>query len=253
MFEGEPVAFVTGAGSGIGQTTAARFGEKGCRVAVVDRDPTGIDTTLQLLESKGIRAIGIEADVTAEDDVRGAVAQTTRQLGGLDFAFNNAGVGGLGKPLHEHTSDEFSNTVAVNLTGVFLCMKYQLEVMLDTGKGSIVNAASALGLVALANVSAYVASKHGVVGLTRAAAAEYATQGIRINCVCPGHIATGMNVEFWKENPEAEGWMLRQLPIGRFGRPAEIAAAVTWLCSDEASFVHGHAFSVDGAMTMTVI
>ena len=253
MFDGEPVAFVTGAGSGIGRTTAARFGEKGCRVAIVDRDPAGIGTSLELLATKGIRAIGIEADVSVEDDVRMAVERTTEDLGGLDFAFNNAGVGGLGKPLHEHTAEEFSTTVTINLTGVFLCMRHQIPVMLARGKGSIVNAASALGLVGLANVSAYVASKHGVVGLTRAAAAEYAAQGIRINCVCPGHTATGMNVEFWKTNPEAQEWMLRQLPIGRFGQPDEIAAAVTWLCSDEASFIHGHALSVDGAMTMTVI
>ena len=250
MFEGEPVVFVTGAGSGIGQATAARFAEKGCRVAVVDRDRDGAKTTVELLESNGSRAIAIEADVTVEDDVRKAVEQTRQDLGGLDFAFNNAGVGGLGKPLHEHSHEQFTETVSVNLTGVFLCMKYQLEVMLSQGKGVIVNTASALGLVSLANVGAYVASKHGVVGLTKAAAADYAAHGIRINCVCPGHIATGMNVKFWKEDPEAKGWMLGQLPIGRFGDPKEIAAAVTWLCSDEASFVHGHAFAVDGGMTI---
>ena len=250
MFTGEPVAFVTGAGSGIGQTTAARFAEKGCRVAVVDKDPAGITATLELLKPKGIQVIGIHADVTVEEDVRLAVDRTCQDLGGLDFAFNNAGIGGLGKPLHEHTYEEFLNTVSVNLIGVFLCMKHQLKVMLQHGEGVIVNTASALGLIGLANVSAYVASKHGVVGVTRAAAADYAGRGIRINCVCPGHIATGMNLRFWEENPEAKAFMLGQLPVGRFGHPAEIAAAVTWLCSEEASFVHGHAFAVDGGMTI---
>ena len=250
MFRGEPVAFVTGAGSGIGQTTAVRFGEEGCRVAIVDRDTAGLTTTLELLDAKAIRATAIEADVTIEGDVRMAVERTQQELGGLDFAFNNAGVGGLGKPLHEHSYDEFQNTLSVNLMGVFLCMKYQIEVMLPQRKGAIVNAASALGLTSLANLAAYVASKHGVVGLTKAAASDYASAGIRINCVCPGHIATGMNQRYWEENPDAEAWMLGHLPVGRFGEPGEIAAAVVWLCSDEASFVHGHAFAADGGMTI---
>ena len=135
MFAGEPVAFVTGGGSGIGQVTAQRFAEKGCRVAIVDRDSAGIKTSLELLVSQGGRAIGIEADVTIQGDVQRAVEETAEELGGLNFAFNNAGIGGLGKPLHEHSVEEFSNTVAVNLTGVFLCMKYQIPVMLSGGGG----------------------------------------------------------------------------------------------------------------------
>jgi NAD(P)-dependent dehydrogenase (short-subunit alcohol dehydrogenase family) len=250
MFPGKPVALVTGAGSGIGKSTAIRFGDQGCRVALVDRDETGLTATLELLTSKGIQAIGVRADVAVEDDVRMVVERTNRELGGLDFAFNNAGIGGVGKPLHEHSYDEFVTTLMVNLVGVWLCMKHELEVMLPQGKGVIVNTASALGLMAFSNVGAYVASKHGVVGLTRAAAAEYAAQGIRINCVCPGHTRTPINENYWKGHPEAESFMLGQLPVGRFAGPEEIAAVVTWLCSEEASFVHGHAFAVDGGMTI---
>lgn len=250
MFSGEPVALVTGGGSGIGKATAIRFGNNGCRVAAVDKDAPGLATTLAILESKGIQAIGIQADISVEDDVQMAVARTCEELGGLDFAFNNAGIGGVGKPLHEHSYDEFVTTLNVNLVGVWLCMKHELEVMLPQGRGVIVNTASTLGLMAFANVSAYVASKHGVVGLTRAAAVEYAAQGIRINCVCPGHTRTPINENYWKDHPEAETFMLGQLPVARFGDPDEIAAAVTWLCSDDASFVHGHAFAVDGGMTI---
>jgi len=250
MFSGEPVALVTGAGSGIGRATAARFGDQGCRVAAVDKDEPGLATTLEMLESRGIRAIGIRADVSVESDVQMAVERTNKEFGSLDFAFNNAGIGGVGKPLHEHSYDEFITTLNVNLVGVWLCMKYELEVMLPQRKGAIVNTASTLGLMAFANVSAYIASKHGVVGLTRAAAVEYAAQGIRVNCVCPGHTRTPINENYWKDHPEAEAFMLGQLPVARFGSPDEIAATVTWLCSDDASFVHGHAFAVDGGMTI---
>lgn len=250
MFQGEPVAFVTGGGSGIGRSTAVRFGENGCRVAVVDTDAAGLGATLELLESKGIQTIGVEADVSLEIDVRLAVERTRKELGGIDFAFNNAGIGGAGKPLHQHTREEFVHTLDVNLVGVWLCMKYELEIMLPRAKGVIVNTASTLGLMGFANVAAYVASKHGVVGLTRAAAVEYASQGIRINCVCPGHTRTPINENYWKDHPEAEVFMLGQLPVGRFAHPDEIAAAVTWLCSDGASFMHGHALAVDGGMTI---
>jgi NAD(P)-dependent dehydrogenase (short-subunit alcohol dehydrogenase family) len=138
----------------------------------------------------------------------------------------------------------------VNLIGVWLCMKYELEVMLPAGKGAIVNTASALGLVGFPNVGAYVASKHGVVGLTKTAAAEYANLGVRVNCVCPGHTRTPINERYWADNPEAEAYMLSQEPVGRFGIPSEIAEAVLWLCSDGASFVHGHSLAVDGGMTV---
>jgi len=251
MFRDGKVALVTGAGSGIGRATALRFSVEGCRVALIDKDRAAAEATKEMIRPSDPDAIVICMDVASEEDVRSAIDQIRNELGRLDFAFNNAGVGGLGKRLHEHSLAEFATTLDVNLTGVFLCMKYELELMLAQNQGgAIVNAASALGLVGLANVSAYVASKHGVVGLTRAAAADYAPLGIRVNCICPGHIATGLNVRFWEEHPEAREWMLAQLPVGRFGTPEEVASAVMWLCSEEASFVHGHAFAVDGGMTI---
>jgi NAD(P)-dependent dehydrogenase (short-subunit alcohol dehydrogenase family) len=241
------VALVTGAGSGIGRVASLLFAEKGARVAVVDLDPAGAaETVAQVVQQKG-EAIRIEADVSKTDQVQAMVRRTVEAFGRLDFAFNNAGVEGGLVPLDQYTEERWERTLAVNLTGVWLCMKYEIPEMLKTGGGAIVNASSAAGVIGVANHYAYVASKHGVVGITKSAALEFGAQGIRVNCVCPGMIDTPMTERFLPEGARPileEGHALK-----RFGTAREVAECVIWLCSDAASFVTGHAMLVDGGIT----
>jgi NAD(P)-dependent dehydrogenase (short-subunit alcohol dehydrogenase family) len=248
-FDGK-VAFVTGASSGIGRATAVAFAKAGAAVAVVDIAEAGGRETAGLIEEFGGRATAITCDVTKADDLRSALDHTLATFGRLDAAFNNAGIEQPVGPTAEIADEDWDRIIAVNLRGVFLGIKYQVPLMLANGGGTIVNTSSGAGLVGIAGQAAYTAAKHGVVGLTKCAALDYAQAGIRINCVCPGIVQTPMMDRFTGATSEGRARVIAQEPIGRMGDPAEIAAAVLWLSSDAASFVVGHAMVVDGGQTV---
>ena len=245
-FEGK-VALVTGAASGIGRATAVAFADQGAKVVVSDVVDSGGEETVHQIVDKGGEAIFVHADVSRAADVEALVATAMERFGHLDYAFNNAGIDGLAAPTAECEEKNWDRVLDINLKGVWLCMKAEIPRMLDKG-GVIVNCSSVAGLVGFSGVPAYVASKHGMVGLTKTAALEYAPQGIRINAVCPGVIQTPMIDRFTHGSQEAAAQLTAQEPIGRMGQPEEIAAAVIWLCSEGASFVVGHALVVDGGM-----
>jgi NAD(P)-dependent dehydrogenase (short-subunit alcohol dehydrogenase family) len=240
----EKVAIVTGGSFGIGRATAIAFARKGCRVAVVDvvEDRETTDT----IKSEGGEVIFIRSDMGIASDIEAMVSRVMSEWGRLDFAFNNAGIEGIGGDTVACTEENWDRTLNVNLKGVWLCMKYQIPAMLKSGGGSIVNCASIAGLVGFPGLPAYVASKHALVGLTKTTALEYVRQGIRVNAVCPGVIRTPMIDRFTGKQKEAEKAFEEQEPIGRMGEPEEVATAVLWLCSEESSFVVGHAMAVDG-------
>jgi NAD(P)-dependent dehydrogenase (short-subunit alcohol dehydrogenase family) len=239
-------ALVTGGGSGLGRASAIALARAGATVTVADVDEQGGKETVTLvLEEAGGDADFVRADVTQADEVEAMVDKTVARWGRLDCALNNAGTTGVSAPTADYTLEDWNRALALNLTGVFLCLKYEIPAMLERG-GAIVNMASGAGLVGFAGLPAYVASKHGVVGLTRAAALEYASQGLRVNAICPGSTRTPMLEGFMGGDEQVERMMTRAVPLGRLGRPEEIAEAVVWLCSDAASFVVGHALAVDG-------
>ncbi len=242
------IALVTGAGSGIGRATALVFAREGAKVVVSDIVVEGGQETVQQIEAAGGEAIFVKADVSQAADVETLVAKTVETYGRLDCAFNNAGIEGGVKPTIDCTEEEFDRTIAVNLTGVWLCMKYEIQQMLSQGGGTIVNTASAAGLVGFPGLPDYVASKHGVVGLTKTAALEYAKSGIRVNAVCPGVIQTPMVERGAQLSPGFDELAVAMEPVGRFGQPAEVGEAVVWLCSDAASFVTGIPMQVDGGL-----
>ena len=242
------VAIVTGGAKGIGWGIAKIFVEDGAKVVVVDWDAENGEKTSKELRDAGGASIFVKCDVSNEEQVKAMVQKAIETYGRLDCAFNNAGVGEPLKRVSKTTEDNWDRVMATNLKGVYLCMKYELPVMFKQGKGAIVNTASLAGLKGLSGQAAYVASKHGVVGLTKSAAIEYATSGIRINAVCPGVIDTPLIAHGLKERPYLEKSYVNMEPIGRLGKPEEIAAAVLWLCSDEASFVIGSVFPVDGGV-----
>ncbi len=242
------VALVTGGSSGIGRATALACAREGAKVAVADIVVAGGEETAQLVKDAGSEAIFIKADMTKAADLEAMVNTIVETYGRLDCAHNNAGIeGALGKTAN-YEEAEWDKVIAIDLTGVWLCMKYEIPAMLKNGAGAIVNTASAAGLIGVPNMPAYAASKHGVVGLTKTAALEYAKAGIRVNCVCPGIIQTPMVSRLTGERPGMFEKIATAEPIGRVGQPEEIAESVVWLCSDLASFVTGHAMSVDGGI-----
>ncbi len=248
ILEGK-AALVTGGASGIGRATAVAMAREGARVAVADRTQESAAATVALINAAGGQAVAIGGDVTKETDVAAMVARTVAAFGKIDCAFNNAGISGravgpVGQKTHEMSRESFDGMMAVNLTGVFLCMKHEIAQMLKQGTGgSIVNTSSIAGVVGLPTASHYVAAKHGVVGLTKTAAMEYARDKIRVNCVNPGYIKTPMTDETMKTRYDE---LMTKVPMNRLGIPEEIAEAVVWICSDKASFVTGASHIIDG-------
>ncbi|KAB1194320.1 SDR family oxidoreductase [Haloferax sp. MBLA0076] len=240
------VALVTGAASGIGRSTALRFAEEGAKVVVSDLQVDAGQQVVAEIEDAGGEAVFIEADVSKESDVARLVDETVSAFGGLDFAHNNAGIEGKAGPMAEMELEDFQQVIDINLTGVFLSMKYEIPRLLERGGGAIVNTASVAGMTGGPSLSHYYAAKHGVIGLTRSAALEVATENVRVNAVCPGVIETPMIERFTQGDDEAKAGLLEDEPIGRLGKPEEIASAVVYLCSDDASFVTGHPMVIDG-------
>lgn len=239
-------AFVSGAASGIGRSTAIAFARSGASVSVVDVLEKEGQETVRLIQEVGGIAHFIKCDVSDEADVKKAISETVEKYGGLHYAFNNAGIEGQSAATADCTTENWDRVIRVNLRSVWLCMKYQIPVMLKGGGGAIVNCSSIAGLVGFSTSPAYVASKHGIIGLTKTAALEYAKMNIRVNAVCPGVIHTPMIDRFAHGETQALKAFSNAEPIGRLGRPEEIAEAVLWLCSDGASFVTGHPMVIDG-------
>lgn len=243
------VAFVTGSASGIGRAAALALAKEGAAIAAADLSADNNATTVRLIEELGGRALAISCDVTSSEGVKNALDQATGELGPLGIAFNNAGIEQPVTAAADLTEAEWDRSLAVNLTGAFTCMRHEIPLMLEQGGGAIVNTSSGAGVTGFAGQAAYSAAKHGVIGLTKAAALDYAQSNVRINAICPGIVQTEMMQRFTGGTDEGEARVIDQEPIARMGRPEEIAAAVVWLCSEQASFVVGHAMVVDGGQT----
>ena len=241
-------ALITGGGGGIGRATALAFAREGARLAVADFNEQAAQETVAQVNAAGGQAMTLTGDVTDSTAVQAMVAAVVAAYGRLDCAFNNAGIAGFqvdasGKRTHEWADESFDRMIGVNLKGVWLCMKHELSQMIAQGGGVIVNTGSIAGLVGLRTSSAYVAAKHGVLGLTKTAALEYAGDNIRVNAVCPGYIETNMTVDTMRRRGTE---IMGQTPLGRMGKPEEIAEMVVWLASDRASYVTGACYNVDG-------
>ena len=240
------VAVVTGGTSGIGRETAILFAKAGAKVVVAGRREAEGEETVAKIREEGAEALFVRTDVSKAADVETLIQRTVTEYGHLDIAFNNAGIEGAFGPIIRQSEEDFDRTISVNLKGVWLCLKYEIRQMLKQGAGgAIVNMASVLGLVGSAGVSAYSASKHGVIGLTKTAALENAKAGIRVNAVCPGFVETPMSDRTLRI-PAARKYAVSCHPIGRLGTSTEIAQAVLWMCSDQASFMTGEALALDG-------
>lgn len=238
------VALVTGASFGIGRATALAFAKKGAKIVLADW--VDASETLALIKALGGEAIFVKTDISKSEEVKAMIEKTIATFGSLDFAFNNAGIEGISAPIQDCTEENWDKTLGVNLKGTWLCMKHEIPEMLKRNKGVIINCSSVAGLVGYPGLAAYVASKHGVIGLTKTAALECAKVGIRVNAVCPGAIKTAMIDRLTGNKKEVENQFANSEPVGRLGQPEEVANAVIWLCSDEASFVTGDAMAVDG-------
>lgn len=243
------VALVTGGAAGIGRATALAFAAEGLKVVVADLDQAGGDGTVELIRSRGGEALFVSCNVTREADVRQLMARTVEAYGRLDYAFNNAGIEIEQGRLAEGSEAEFDAIMGVNVKGVWLCMKYQLPLMLAQGGGAIVNTASVAGLGAAPKMSIYSASKHAVIGLSKSAAIEYAKKKIRVNAVCPAVIDTDMFRRAYEADPRKAEFAAAMHPVGRIGKVEEVASAVLYLCSDGAAFTTGQALAVDGGAT----
>ena len=241
------VAVITGAGSGIGRATSKIFAREGARLVLADLVEDGGKQTLAMVADTGRDAIFVKTDVSKESDVDALIAKALETYGHIDCAFNNAGIEGKQGLTHECERDNWDRVIAINLTGVWLCMKAELAQLMKQGKGgAIVNTSSGAGLAGVRGMPAYVAAKHGVAGLTRAAAVEYGRHNIRVNAVCPGPIRTPMMDRLLGKRPDAEARFARGGPLKRLGEPSEIGETVAWLCSDHASYVTGLPMPVDG-------
>ncbi len=246
------VAIITGAGSGIGQATSRIFAREGAKLVLADVVEEGGNRTLKLVQDLGAQAVFVKCDVAKMADVEATVAKAVQTYGRLDCAFNNAGIEGQRGETHECSEENWARVIAIDLTGVWLCMKGELAQMLKQGGGgAIVNTSSGAGLAGVRGMPAYVAAKHGVAGLTRAAALEYGKLGIRINAVCPGPIRTPMMGRLTHDRPDIEQRFARSEPLKRLGEPEEIGEAVAWLCSERASYVTGLPMPVDGGFMAT--
>jgi NAD(P)-dependent dehydrogenase (short-subunit alcohol dehydrogenase family) len=240
------VAIITGAASGIGRATSSIFAREGARLLLADLQEQGGNETLEAVRKAGADAIFLKVDVARWDDVERMVTKAVETYGRLDCAFNNAGIDGKGGMTHQCTEESWNRVLSINLTGVWLCMKAEFAQMHKQGSGAIVNTSSDAGLAGAKGLPAYVAAKHGVAGLTKAAALEYGKHNIRINAVCPGPIRTPMLGKLLNKRADMEAKMARAEPLKRLGEPSEIGEAVAWLCSDRASYVHGLPMPVDG-------
>ncbi len=243
------VAFVTGAGSGIGRATAIAFAAAGASVAIVDIAETGLAETATLISAAGGKSVSLRADVTKSAEIKAALDQTIAAFGRLDAAFNNAGIEQPGASIVDLTEEMLDRVLDVNLKSVFLCMKHQIPLMLANGGGAIVNTSSGAGVIAIRNQSGYCASKFGVTVASKVAALEFADQNIRVNALCPGIIDTPMIARYTGGTEEGRARIIKQEPVGRMGKPEEIAATVLFLCSESGAFITGHALVADGAQT----
>jgi len=247
------VALITGGATGIGLATARRFAQEDAKVVIASRNEVAGQQAVADIRASGSEATFIQTDVTQEAQIEALIKQTTGTYGRIDAAFNNSGTEGTPAPLADDNLENYQRIFEVNVKGLWLCMKYQLKQMQQQGAGSIVNNASIAGLIGFPGLGLYTASKHAVLGLTKAAALENAALGIRVNAVSPGMIETDMAERFLSAQPGNKEDVIASVksmhPIGRFGKPEEIASAVTWLCSDNASFVVGQSLTVDGGFT----
>ena len=243
------VALIVGASSGIGAAAAELFADLGAAVVLASRDLAAIERSAVNLTNRGREAAAIQVDVADEQAIEAAVELAVDRFGGLDFGVNNAGIQGAAQPLTDQSADDFDRIIDINLKGIWRCLRAQLPALLARGGGAIVNTASVGGLVAAPGIAPYCASKHGVVGLSKPAALDYAP-AVRINVIAPGAIDTAM-FNNWMTDPEAREQMVKLHPLGRVGRPREVAATIAWLCSDAASYITGAVIPVDGGYTIT--
>jgi NAD(P)-dependent dehydrogenase (short-subunit alcohol dehydrogenase family) len=241
------VALVTGAGRGIGEASARLFAAEGATVVIADIDGSAAESVARSIREAGGEASAVQADVTAEESVAAMIAEVVGRHGRIDCAHNNAGISGQMTSFTELSLHDWDRMIAINLTSVFLCLKHELLAMVPAGSGAIVNTSSGAGVVGFGGLPHYVAAKHGVLGLTKSAAQEYAKAGIRVNAICPGTTRTPMIESFIAGNPDIERMVTRGIGRGVLGEPDEVAQAAVWLCSDRASFVSGESMLVDGA------